>query len=160
MHILSPVTDNCPYVARPGIEPSTPDLRVRCPTDCATRPGRIKGETQNFQSNYLNLFLFLSENIIEIHCTVIENQIQVFRFSDDPLVVHQNHYDLHRGHMTSIQCHYVAMTSILRHYDVICLLDRLNLPIITVMKVSIIYAVPFMSFDDKKYRSSGFQTIL
>ena len=22
------------YVARPGIEPRTPDLRVRCPTDC------------------------------------------------------------------------------------------------------------------------------
>ena len=48
-HILSPVTDNCPflkklkvkrkYVARPGIEPRTPDLRVRCPTDCATRSG-------------------------------------------------------------------------------------------------------------------------
>ena len=27
------------YVARPGIEPRTPDLRVRCLTDCATRPG-------------------------------------------------------------------------------------------------------------------------
>ena len=27
-------------VARPGIEPGTPDLRVRCPTDCATRPGQ------------------------------------------------------------------------------------------------------------------------
>ena len=46
MHILSPVTDNLnqrkekrKYVARPGIEPRTPDLRVRCPTDCATRPG-------------------------------------------------------------------------------------------------------------------------
>ena len=29
------------YVARPGIEPRTPDLRVRCPTDCATRPGAL-----------------------------------------------------------------------------------------------------------------------
>ena len=29
------------YVARPGIEPRTPDLRVRCPTDCATRPGPV-----------------------------------------------------------------------------------------------------------------------
>ena len=29
------------YVARPGIEPRTPDLRVRCPTDCATRPGSL-----------------------------------------------------------------------------------------------------------------------
>ena len=26
------------YVARPGIEPRTPDLRVRCPTDCTTSP--------------------------------------------------------------------------------------------------------------------------
>ena len=26
-------------MARPGIEPRTSDLRVRCPTDCATRPG-------------------------------------------------------------------------------------------------------------------------
>ena len=30
------------YVARPGFEPRTPDLRVRCPTDCATRPGRAE----------------------------------------------------------------------------------------------------------------------
>ena len=29
------------YVARPGIEPKTPDLRVRCPTDRATRPGYL-----------------------------------------------------------------------------------------------------------------------
>ena len=29
------------YVARPGIEPRTPDLRVRCPTDCATWPGAV-----------------------------------------------------------------------------------------------------------------------
>ena len=26
-------------MARPGIEPRTSDLRVRCPTDCATGPG-------------------------------------------------------------------------------------------------------------------------
>ena len=29
------------YVARPGIKPRTPDLRVSCPTDCATRPGSL-----------------------------------------------------------------------------------------------------------------------
>ena len=29
------------YVDRPGIEPRTSGLRVRCPTDCATRPGCI-----------------------------------------------------------------------------------------------------------------------
>ena len=27
------------YVARPDLEPRTPDLRVGCPTDCATLPG-------------------------------------------------------------------------------------------------------------------------
>ena len=31
--------DKRKYVARPGIEPRTSDLRVRCPTDCAMRPG-------------------------------------------------------------------------------------------------------------------------
>ena len=31
------------YVARPGIEPRTSDLRVRWPTDCATRPGNKDG---------------------------------------------------------------------------------------------------------------------
>ena len=31
------------YVARPGIKPRTSDLRVRCPTNCATRPGTING---------------------------------------------------------------------------------------------------------------------
>ena len=30
-------------MARPGIEPKTSDLRVRCPTDCATRPGTPTG---------------------------------------------------------------------------------------------------------------------
>ena len=36
------------YVARPGIEPGTPDLRVRSPTDCATRPaaGEVNANTQ------------------------------------------------------------------------------------------------------------------
>ena len=28
------------YVARPGIKARTPDLRVRCPTDCSMWPGR------------------------------------------------------------------------------------------------------------------------
>ena len=33
-------------MARPGIEPRTSDLQVRCPTDCATRPGRCVGRGQ------------------------------------------------------------------------------------------------------------------
>ena len=36
------------YVARAGIEPRTSDLRVRCSTDCATRPGVF----------YMNLYSF------------------------------------------------------------------------------------------------------
>ena len=36
------------YVARPGIEPRTPDLQVRCPTDCATRPGKIYDKRDDF----------------------------------------------------------------------------------------------------------------
>ena len=30
-------------MARPDIEPRISDLRVRCPTDCATRPGQTLG---------------------------------------------------------------------------------------------------------------------
>ena len=41
------------YVARPGIEPRTPDLRVRCPTDCATRPGLGTMSYPSISSVYL-----------------------------------------------------------------------------------------------------------
>ena len=44
------------YVARPGIEPRTPDLRVRCPTDCATRPGRSEGGGGGTRVSELFLF--------------------------------------------------------------------------------------------------------
>ena len=36
---LSPGQHDRSCTTGPGIEPRTPDLRVRCPTDCATRPG-------------------------------------------------------------------------------------------------------------------------
>ena len=54
------------YVARPGIEPRTSDLRVRCPTDCATRPSPGRLNKVTFQAvqwlnhsmyRYLKLFL-------------------------------------------------------------------------------------------------------
>ena len=61
-----PVTLNCPserkwkekqkYVARPGIEPRTPDLRVRCPTDCATWPGYMI-LYEGTWTKYLNKFI-------------------------------------------------------------------------------------------------------
>ena len=63
------------YVARPGIEPRTPDLRVRCPTDCATRPGFIcmyklyPGFICMYKL-YLNKILFKPKYII---CTVKMN---------------------------------------------------------------------------------------
>ena len=41
------------YVARPGIEPRTPDLQVRCPINCAARPG----------NSAIRLFLDLSHEI-------------------------------------------------------------------------------------------------
>ena len=41
-HLLNQQKEKRKYVARPGIEPRTSDLRVRCPTDCTTRPG-IRG---------------------------------------------------------------------------------------------------------------------
>ena len=48
-------------MARPGIEPRTSDLRVRCPSDCATQPGYKHNEDvhmifskqeNNFVQNY------------------------------------------------------------------------------------------------------------
>ena len=50
-------------MARPGIEPRTLDLRVRCPTDCATRPGWV-----NIFSNGR-----LSENV-KVFCTTTPTQ--------------------------------------------------------------------------------------
>ena len=45
MPILNQRKEKHKYVARPGIEPRTSDLRVRCPTDCATWPGLIDRST-------------------------------------------------------------------------------------------------------------------
>ena len=77
VHILSPVTDKWPflkkrkekrkYVARPGIEPMTPDLRVRCPTDCSTRPGFCASK-ELYDKLYLTICIYLaSETLYEGH---------------------------------------------------------------------------------------------
>ena len=52
------------YVARPGIEPRTPDLRVRCPTDCTTRPGKIctPFATHLYIRNYLPYIMLGFQN--------------------------------------------------------------------------------------------------
>ena len=48
------------YVATPGIQPRTSDLRVRCPTDCATRHGhRHQGEVTTIA---LSLLPFSEQN--------------------------------------------------------------------------------------------------
>ena len=46
-------------MARPGIERRTSDLRVLCPTDCATRPGLYIRE--GFEGKF---FLFLNETYV------------------------------------------------------------------------------------------------
>ena len=39
IYTLLTVFQSYQNVTKPGIEPRTSDLRVRCPTDCVTRPG-------------------------------------------------------------------------------------------------------------------------
>ena len=54
-------------MARPGIEPRTSDLRVRCPTDCATRPGtkeqhfpkQVVGGSVTLIENNSNIYFYL-----------------------------------------------------------------------------------------------------
>ena len=63
------------YVFRPGIEPRTPDLRVRCPTDCATRPGFCNGTcsffvetyTVTFKKNCLSEAVLLSDHNVHFY---------------------------------------------------------------------------------------------
>ena len=50
-------------VARPGIEPRTPDLRVRSPTDYATRPGTI--ERMPSHRKVIVIFNFIDYNLIQ-----------------------------------------------------------------------------------------------
>ena len=78
VHILSPVTDNCPsqrkekriYVTRPGIDPRTSDLRVRCPTDCSTRPGRSGSENIGTPFGCLSAHLSVCPSICPYHFRV------------------------------------------------------------------------------------------
>ena len=64
MHMLLPVTDNCPLESAEGetkvcIEPRTSSSRVRCPTDCATPPGENE-ETKNMpRLSYLPYYLLM-----------------------------------------------------------------------------------------------------
>ena len=51
-------------MARPGIEPRTSGLRVRCPTDCATRPGKSNGI-------YLNRPVLENEMVKEISTYIL-----------------------------------------------------------------------------------------
>ena len=63
VHILSPFfkkrKEKQKYVARPGIEARTPDLRVRCPTDCTTRPGHSRIELRGIVLFQIKLKLHL-----------------------------------------------------------------------------------------------------
>ena len=57
-------------MARPGIEPRTPDLRVRCPIDCATRPGDNDGHdtysNDNDKNNYDVIITIMINNNINL----------------------------------------------------------------------------------------------
>ena len=44
------------YVARPGIEPRPPYLRVRCPTDCARRPGAQRETIRGWKGQVIMAF--------------------------------------------------------------------------------------------------------
>ena len=44
-------------MARPGIEPETSDLRVRCSTDCGMRPGLKFGVSKNKKPHKSHLFI-------------------------------------------------------------------------------------------------------
>ena len=63
------------YVARPGIEPRTPDLRVRSPTDCSTRPGFCASKDL-YDKLYLIVCIYLaSETLYEGHENGIEAEV-------------------------------------------------------------------------------------
>ena len=53
------------YVARPGSEPRTPDLRVRCPTDCATLPGRLC-HNDWYPNSHLTNFPFMALWMLDV----------------------------------------------------------------------------------------------
>ena len=53
------------YVARPGIKPRTPDLRVRCPTDCATRPSTFLPPKVDFNLKIIRANSFISRPLSE-----------------------------------------------------------------------------------------------
>ena len=52
------------YMARPGIEPRTPDLQVRCPTDCASTSCRQDKNGRKTWEVYPFIFNLLSSVIV------------------------------------------------------------------------------------------------
>ena len=54
-------------MARPGIEPRASDLRVRCPTDCATRPGQMHAELNDLKSHLNNKQIAHTFDFLHLH---------------------------------------------------------------------------------------------
>ena len=77
------------YVARPGIEPRTPDLRVRCPTDCATWPGKccLKGRNYSVPKYYHtgNRKLQILHARLRTKCSSLNHDLFLKRITESPL---------------------------------------------------------------------------
>ena len=50
----------------PGIEPRTSDLRVNCPTDCATRPGHIRWKNLIIETEKSEQTMFAQSSLLNI----------------------------------------------------------------------------------------------
>ena len=53
-------------MSRPGIELRTSDLRVKCPTDCATRPGELKKAQGEVNREVVNKIRRINRSIKKI----------------------------------------------------------------------------------------------
>ena len=64
-------------MARPGIEPRTSglNLRVRCPTDCATRPGHIFQDFSNIKQDINTSVCLANYNTLNINYNIISKII-------------------------------------------------------------------------------------
>ena len=69
-------------MARPGIEPRTFDLRVRCPTDCATRPGFQERKLPVLVDNSNSgLVLYNQANFYRLRIHLVIGQLNECHFS-------------------------------------------------------------------------------
>ena len=66
MLLLNPQREKRKYVARPGIEPRTSDLRDRCPTELRGPASDLKRVSDRYVG-YDHLFLFCKLHVVASH---------------------------------------------------------------------------------------------